>query len=163
MENIKKYRTILACGLSVFIFIIADTFLLPEKTQQEKIGNKESTIRISRKRASSFILFTSEAEYLVDENFYNNIAIGESITVTKSIISGSTKKISKTYYETSFSLGTRFLVEGAGALFVSFFMIAILLAIKFMPQLNSLKGDLNATIGLTTISILIFILYLFYF
>ncbi len=163
MENIKKYRTVLACCLCILVFIITDSFVLPEKTEKEKVENKKSILRKSRKRASSFIFFTEKSEYFVNANFYSDISIGDSINVTKSIISGVTKKVSKSQNEYFYNQDTRFLTEGLGALFVPFFMIAILLSIKFMPQLNSLKGDINATIGLTTFSILILLSYLFYF
>lgn len=163
MTKIKKYRIILGCCLCIFLFIVADTFLIPEKVVKERIENKKKIIRTSRKRASTFTCITSDKSYYLDEFFYNTLSIGDTLTVTKSIVSSATKNIARPHNGYANSYDTRLLVAGSGIIFIPFFTIATLLVLTFLPQLSKLEADKNAVYVLSIISTLYLLSYLFNF
>jgi hypothetical protein len=163
MGQIKKYRIILACSFCVYIFIVVDTFLMPEKIEKESIVDKKSIIRKSKGRASTFTFITANNSYLVDQFFYNTVSNGDSLIVTKSVLTNVTKNIARPNNGFANSYNCRFLIEGSGIIFIPFFAFAILLSFIFMPNLVLLKGEKNASIGLTIFTFLLLLGYLFYF
>ena len=162
MPTKKKHFYFLLSALGICCFILFDVYLAPTKSRHEVVINNELGYTHWRGRETKYCFLTTDKSiFRVTSSVYENINVGDTITVSRSIITSSIQRLTYSSAGNVYTSWGNIMYVNGSAFVVLGNALALIIWMLLYDFLKLLPARTNLTVFLCLITAGLLVIYIF--